>query len=110
LRRRNFDFEEAENGEDGVKLFKQHPTGYFEWVHSIKYNRMSECSSVCLMDLQMPVLDGFQATTDIRRVETQRVAASINHEGFNGPLKVYALSGLASQEDKERASSLGFDG
>jgi CheY-like chemotaxis protein len=62
------------------------------------------------MDLQMPILDGFQATTYIRRIETQRVAASISHEGFNGRLKVYALSGLASQEDKERASSLGFDG
>jgi CheY-like chemotaxis protein len=62
------------------------------------------------MDLQMPVLDGFQATTDIRRVETQRVAASVSHERFNVRLKVYALSGLASQEDKERASLLGFDG
>lgn len=62
------------------------------------------------MDLQMPALDGFQATFDIRQIETRRVAASISHEGFNSRLKVYALSGLASSEDKERASSLGFDG
>jgi CheY-like chemotaxis protein len=30
LRNREFDFEEVENGEEGVKLFKQHPAGYFE--------------------------------------------------------------------------------
>jgi len=62
------------------------------------------------MDLQMPVMDGFQATADIRQIETQRVASSIGYQGLDARLRIYALSGLASPQDKERANSLGFDG
>ena len=57
----------------------------------------------------MPVLDGFQATINIRQIETERMAAGMGREGPSR-LKVYALSGLAAPEDKERASSIGFDG
>jgi CheY-like chemotaxis protein len=65
--------------------------------------------SICLMDLQMPVMDGFNATSAIRVIEKERMAATSLGE-FSGRLKVYALSGLASPEDKERAATIGFDG
>jgi CheY-like chemotaxis protein len=58
----------------------------------------------------MPVRDGFQATADIRQLETQRIASDSGHGNIMSRLKVIALSGLASPEDKERASSVGFDG
>lgn len=95
LRKRGFEFAEAEDGAEGVKIFNQHPTGYFD---------------ICLMDLQMPVLDGFQATANIRQMEMERMSTTTSHEGIHSRLKVYALSGLAAPEDKERASSIGFDG
>jgi CheY-like chemotaxis protein len=61
------------------------------------------------MDLQMPVMDGFNATSAIRGIEKQRMAAASVGD-FTARLKVYALSGLASPEDKERAATIGFDG
>ncbi|PVF92733.1 hypothetical protein CPB86DRAFT_819388 [Serendipita vermifera] len=95
LRKRAYEFIEAENGEEGVKVFQSYPAGYFD---------------ICLMDLQMPVRDGFQATADIRGIETQRIASESGHGNIMSRLKVIALSGLASPEDKERASAVGFDG
>lgn len=62
------------------------------------------------MDLQMPVLDGFEATAKIRQMEGERQSGIIDLNTMNPRLKVYALSGLAAPEDKERASSIGFDG
>ncbi|KAG8756805.1 His Kinase A domain containing protein [Serendipita sp. 396] len=91
LRKRRFEFVEAENGQEGVQAFQKYPTGYFD---------------ICLMDLQMPVMDGFQAAINIRSLESKR-----NGSGESArPLKIYALSGLATPEDKQRASEIGFDG
>ncbi|KAG8846248.1 His Kinase A domain containing protein, partial [Serendipita sp. 411] len=91
LRKRRFEFVEAENGQEGVQAFQKYPTGYFD---------------ICLMDLQMPVMDGFQAAINIRSLESKR-----NGSGESArSLKIYALSGLATPEDKQRASEIGFDG
>ena len=48
-----------------------------------------------LMDLQMPVLDGYEATAKIRSL------------GFKGP--IFALSAHALDEHKRRSMSAGFD-
>ena len=103
---------EAGNGKEGVTIFESHPSGHFESVipvcsHLFVFS--DETCSICLMDLQMPVMDGFNATSAIREIEKRRMAATSLGE-FTGRLKVYALSGLAAPEDKERAATIGFDG
>jgi CheY-like chemotaxis protein len=62
------------------------------------------------MDLQMPVKDGFVAAADIREIESKRILARPDPSQGRSRMKIYALSGLASPEDKERASTIGFDG
>jgi CheY-like chemotaxis protein len=61
------------------------------------------------MDLQMPVMDGFDATAAIRKIEEERINMA-SREDSTERLMVYALSGLATPEDKERAATIGFDG
>ncbi|KAG8807370.1 His Kinase A domain containing protein, partial [Serendipita sp. 399] len=92
LRKRRFEFIEAEDGQQGVEAFKRYPFGYFD---------------ICLMDLQMPVMDGFQAAANIRSLESEQ--KTLPGESPR-TLKIYALSGLATPEDKQRASDIGFDG
>lgn len=58
----------------------------------------------------MPVKDGFLAAADIRLLESKRILARSDSIQDTSRIKIYALSGLASPEDKERASSIGFDG
>lgn len=57
----------------------------------------------------MPVMDGFQAATAIREIEAERKTDS-GAQDFSPRLRMYALSGLASPEDKEKARAIGFDG
>lgn len=57
----------------------------------------------------MPVMDGFEATAAIRKIEKERINPA-SREDSTERLRVYALSGLASLEDKERATTIGFDG
>lgn len=52
-----------------------------------------------LMDIQMPVMDGYEATSTILKYWT----------GEKRPL-IYALSANVMEEDKKKASEVGFDG
>ncbi|SFR52514.1 response regulator [Thiomicrospira sp. ALE5] len=67
----------AENGELGVAAVKQH-----------NYD-------LVLMDIQMPVMDGYQATQAIR--------------SFNKTLPIIALTAAAMVEDKQKALAAGMD-
>ncbi|CCG81618.1 putative Sensor histidine kinase/response regulator [Taphrina deformans PYCC 5710] len=53
-----------------------------------------------LMDIQMPVLDGLEATERIRRIETSK---------FMPKAQIIACTGLSAPEDKRRASEVGCD-
>lgn len=48
--------EEAENGARAVEIFKSSPEGYFNLI---------------LMDIQMPVMNGYEATKEIRKMSRQ---------------------------------------
>ncbi len=73
----------AENGKEGVQKFA------------------TDDPAVILMDLQMPVMNGFEATQQIREIE----AKLKNHH-----VRILALTALATKNDLDRALQSGCDG
>lgn len=71
---------EAENGEKAVNLAKQQPP------HAV------------LMDIGMPVMDGYEATAQIRKDD------ELKH------IPVIAVTGFTSSRDRDKILSSGFDG
>lgn len=76
--------ERATNGEECVHLIEQHESGYYD---------------VVLMDVQMPELNGYEATRLIR---------SLEDEGKRSIL-IIAMTANAFAEDKEKALEAGMD-
>jgi len=58
-------------------------------------------AALILMDIQMPVLDGYQATARIRQWQREH--------GRSGPI-IIALTGDAYEEDRKRCMAAGMDG
>jgi CheY-like chemotaxis protein len=80
LESRGYTVEEACNGEEALRSLEQN------------------CPDILLLDLNMPVLDGFGTIRRIR--ETPRLAS----------LPVLAVTAYAMQGDKENILKSGFDG
>lgn len=76
--------EEAENGRDAVDCVLSHSGDYYGLV---------------FMDIQMPVMDGYEAAAEIRRLEKER--------GSHVP--IVALTANAFSEDINRAFAAGMD-
>lgn len=57
-----------------------------------------------MSDLSMPIMDGFEATRQIRKMEAGHERAPAARESV-----IIALTGLASQEDVEEAFNAGVD-
>jgi signal transduction histidine kinase/DNA-binding response OmpR family regulator len=79
----------VENGEEAVQAISDAP-----------FDRMQRGYDVVLMDCQMPVLDGFEATRQIRRWEA--------HNNRNRPLPIVALTANALAGDRERCLKAGM--
>src|SRR5262249_20764863 len=60
----------------------------------------SEPFDIILMDVQMPVMDGFKATAAIR----ERERATAKH------LPIVAITGYAMKDDRQRCIDAGMDG
>ncbi|KND04163.1 uncharacterized protein SPPG_01597 [Spizellomyces punctatus DAOM BR117] len=80
LTRAGFEVQQAQNGEQAVQRIEKNGEKYFD---------------VCLMDLLMPVMDGFQATEEIRR------------RGWTIP--VIALTAKTLESDRLRCFKIGFN-
>ena len=77
--------EHAQNGQEAVDMFKSHEVGYYDTI---------------LMDIQMPVMNGWEATTTIRALEREDA----------GKIPIYALSADAFVEDKRRSVEISMNG
>lgn len=85
LEEAGFSVEVASNGQIAVDMLKGSEPGYYQ---------------VVLMDVQMPVMNGYEATRAIRKLENQELAA----------LPVLAMTANAFEEDKQEALRSGMDG
>jgi signal transduction histidine kinase/DNA-binding NarL/FixJ family response regulator len=81
LKRAQVSIHVAENGEEAARLFRE---GNYD---------------VVLMDVEMPVMDGYQATAEIRRFEKEKAT---------GPVPVLALTAHAFAEMEKRGMAAGF--
>ena len=77
--------ERAVNGQEAVDMFKKHEPGYYDTI---------------LMDIQMPVKNGWEATAEIRSLDREDAKT----------IPIYALSADAFVEDKRRSVSIGMNG
>lgn len=76
--------ESASNGQMAVEMVQNAGAGYYDAV---------------LMDIQMPVMDGYAASREIRRLEDKRLAA----------IPIIALTANAFDEDKKEALANGMN-
>ncbi|KAH7072589.1 hypothetical protein FB567DRAFT_612160 [Paraphoma chrysanthemicola] len=84
--------QKAENGAVAVEAVKNHV----------------DCFDIIFMDLTMPIMDGFEATREIRTMEKERSVAA---QTIKAPMPavVVALTGLGSSHDEESAYAAGVD-
>ena len=75
---------EAEDGQQAVELFKEKPAGTFDAI---------------LMDLMMPVMDGYTATRKIRSLERSDAKT----------IPIIAITANAFQEDAEKCIAVGMN-
>ena len=84
LEEAGFIVEHAENGQVCVDMIKNAKIGYYDLV---------------LMDIQMPVMDGYKATETIRAINNPRC-----------DIPIIAMTANAFDEDKRKAFVIGMDG
>ena len=84
LKDAGFQVESVPDGCDAVEAVKRHPAGYYDLV---------------LMDIQMPVMDGYEATRVIRSLP----------QGEASLLPIIALSANTREEDKRRSLESGMN-
>ncbi|WP_251316069.1 response regulator [Flintibacter muris] len=85
LEEAGFQVETAENGQLAVEKVSQSQPGWYQLV---------------LMDVQMPVMNGYEATRHIRRLEDHRKA----------DIPILAMTANAFEEDKQEALRSGMNG
>ncbi|CAE6413025.1 unnamed protein product [Rhizoctonia solani] len=91
----------------------QHTTNGQEAVQKIENDREWDC---VLMDIQMPILDGFGATKAIRKLEavtyaeTSTIIADRTSMRLNGRIPIFAVSASLREKQREEMHDLGMDG
>lgn len=82
LKRLNLKIDMAENGQEAINKF----------LH-VKYD-------IILMDCMMPIIDGYQATAEIRKFEKENKLE---------PITIIALTANATEEDRKKCLDAGMD-
>ena len=85
LEEEGFEIETAENGKIAVDMIRNSDPGYFQLV---------------LMDVQMPVMNGYDATIAIRSLKNKELAS----------IPIFAMTANAFEEDKQTALRSGMNG
>jgi len=85
LENAGFTIDIASNGEEAVKKMEQAPAGTYD---------------VILMDIQMPIMDGYEAAKRIRAMEDQKKAE----------IPIIAVTANAFEEDRKIALEAGMNG
>lgn len=80
-----FEVEEAEDGSVAVEMIRKSEPGYYDCV---------------LMDIQMPIMDGYEASRKIRAFENPNLAN----------IPIIAMTANAFEEDKKQAFDAGMNG
>ncbi len=80
-----FHVDVAGNGQIAVDMLKKSKPGYYQAI---------------LMDVQMPVMDGYEATKEIRKLENHQLAS----------IPIIAMTANAFTEDREAALRSGMNG
>lgn len=91
------DVRSAEDGAQAVATF-----------HELALRDPPTPPDIVFMDLSMPVVDGFEATRQIRQIEAE-VARDLPPHRTPAPSLIIALTGLASGRDQSKAFVSGFD-
>jgi signal transduction histidine kinase/CheY-like chemotaxis protein len=81
-----FSVDFAENGEEGVDAF------------------LKKTYALIFMDIRMPVMDGLDATREIRRIERETAAVPARR------VPIIAMTANAMREDQEASKEAGMDG
>ncbi len=79
-----FEIETAQNGQIAVEMVQNSTAGYYDAI---------------LMDIQMPVMNGYEASEKIRSLENKALAA----------IPIIALTANTFDEDKKKAMSYGMN-
>lgn len=85
LQEAGFKIEVAGNGQAAVDMLENSKPGYYQLI---------------LMDVQMPVMDGYEATRAIRKLKDTQLAA----------IPILAMTANAFEEDKQEALRSGMNG
>jgi protein-histidine pros-kinase len=70
----------------------------------------SEHFDVVLMDVQMPVMDGFEAVAEIRRREEAAKRGDPGYGRWHGRTPIFAMTAHAMAGDRDRCLAAGMDG
>ncbi len=84
LSEEGFSVDVADNGQIAVDMLKNSEPGYYQLV---------------LMDVQMPVMDGYEAARAIRKLENKKLAS----------IPILAMTANAFEEDKQEALKSGMN-
>ncbi|KAJ5416361.1 CheY-like superfamily [Penicillium cf. griseofulvum] len=94
MKKEGYRYTTARNGLEALNIFKAHPTKF----------------GVILMDISMPVMNGFESTRLIRKAEREyQNGLDISAKESFRPVTVVALTGLASASDRHEAYGSGMD-
>ncbi|MBO7703368.1 MAG: response regulator [Solobacterium sp.] len=85
LKHQGFEVEIADDGAKAVAMIKDHPAGYYD---------------VILMDIQMPNMDGYEASRTIRAMEDKEKA----------DIPILAVTANAFEEDRKYSLEAGLNG